>query len=170
MEVKIYCDSGADITCLKEFFSVCTLYQYPYDSADHRNKKLIKKGVIKLARPSSKTPWENLHSTWDESDFTWDEPDSLFFTDLEKLIYQNSKKNKQKLFEDVLHLDSACMTGCNIFITSDKHDIVSKRVEIEGLCGMKVFWSHKESEELIKYIQSLLIINSMLSSGINVLK
>lgn len=152
MKIKIYLDSGADISCLNNL--ECEFYQFPYDSPD-RPKRLIKKGIIKLAVPSE-TQWRDSNETWEESIFPWNEHcGSSHYEALLDLITHNSKKTKEALRRDVLHLDSAYKTGCCIFITSDK-DIFSKRLEIEILCNIKVFQSHKESKELVEYIQTII--------------
>ena len=161
MKIKIYCDSGADINCLKNFYSECEFYQFPYDSPD-RNKKLIKRGIIKLAVPSE-VQWQDCNQTWEESNFSCNESGSPLFARLADLIEQDSKKSAKELRRDVLHLDSAYKTGCHIFITSDM-DILSKRLEIEALCKIKVFQSHKESPKLIEYIQTIKCKNIIYSS------
>lgn len=153
MKIRIYCDTGADINCLKSFYSECEFYQFPYDSPD-RNKKLIKQGVIKLALPSE-AQWQDCHQTWEESNFSWDESGSDLLTDLIALLKKDSKKSTEELRKDALHLDSAYKMKCHILITSDM-DILSKKLDIYRLCKIKVFQSHKESEELIKHIQHLL--------------
>jgi hypothetical protein len=153
MKIKVYCDSGADINCLESFYLECEFYQFPYDSPD-RNKKLIKQGIIKLAVPSE-AQWRDSHQTWEESNFSWNESSSHLFTHLAALIKQDSKKSAAELRRDVLHLDSAYKMGCHIFITSDM-DILSKRLEIEALCKIQVFQTHKESPQLIEHIKTII--------------
>ena len=54
---------------------------------------------------------------------------------------------------DILHIDSAYKTGCQIFLTSDKKDIWSKRSDLEPLLSMKIFYSASESDLLIEHIK-----------------
>jgi hypothetical protein len=135
MMVKIYCDSGADISSLKEF-SHCEFYQFPYGS-EHRPKK-----KFKLAKPS-KTQWRDMHIPWNElNNVTWNDfSESDIFLQIMNIIGKSNRR-------DVLHIDSAYKTGCQIFLTSDKGDIISKRTEIESLCSIKIFHSPSEIEEL----------------------
>ena len=49
---------------------------------------------------------------------------------------------------DCQHLDSAYKAGCDLFLTSDKTDIWSKRESIEALLGLKVLHMPSEAELL----------------------
>ena len=151
-KIKIYNDTGASINELKEYYPYIEFYQFPYDSAD-RNKKAIKKGIIKLALPSE-AQWNDNHQTWRESNFTWEELPSKHFQLLKDLLEKNSKKPKEKIRRDILHLDSAVKMNCTIFITSDYEEVASNKKEIKNICGMEIFHIPEDSVKLIEYIQS----------------
>lgn len=142
-KIKIYCDNGADINVLKKKYPNNIIYfQYPYDS-NSRPKKLKKD----LAIPSALT-WATANTTWEESTFTWDDcQGSEIYTCIEKLV---GKSN----FKDILHLDSAYKTKCDIFLTSDKTDIANKN-ELEKICKYKIFF-HKAETEIIEYVEKLI--------------
>ena len=63
MKIKIYCDTGADIICLKPFYDFCEFYQFPYDS-HHRHKRFIRQGIMKLALASA-AQWRDSNETWE---------------------------------------------------------------------------------------------------------
>lgn len=143
IKIKIYCDSGANIKFLKTYFSCIEFYQYPYDSQDRPRKHRPK--VAK----ASNLCWKNANATWEEMQTPW--KDCCGSEVYESLIKIVGKSNH----EDILHLDSAYKEGCNIFLTSDKDDIWSKRCDIERICGFNIFL-HKDEESVKKYIDDLL--------------
>jgi len=57
-KVKIYCDSGADISKIRRI-EHCELYQFPYDSPLRPKKPLL------LAKPSA-AQWRDCHAAWME--------------------------------------------------------------------------------------------------------
>lgn len=123
--IKIYADTGADLTFLKPYKARLKIYQFLYDE-----NVLSKK--IHLAVPSEVT-WETAHITWKDFNFAWDEcVKSEKYEKIKKIIGKNNQM-------DILHLDSAYKTGCNIFLTADEKDIWSKKTELEPLLGLRVF-------------------------------
>ena len=143
-KIRIYRDSGADISILKSIASQCDFYQFPYDSPDRPKKKLL------LAIPSE-CPWQDWHVPWEESSGTsWEGMiGSTLYSEIEAIIGASNRR-------DVLHFDSAYKTGCHVFLTSDKGDIWSKRASLENLTGIKVFLTPFESEAALMYISTLL--------------
>jgi hypothetical protein len=150
-KIRIYADSGANIKCLDKYYSYIEFYQFPYDSA-HRPKKAIENGIIKLAL-SSDAQWQDSNQAWEESNFLWEELPTKYFQPLEH--FMKNKLSGQDIRRDVLHLDSAIKTDCEIFITSDYQHIASNKKEIKNICGIEVFLIPKELVELIGYIREL---------------
>lgn len=144
--IKLYCDSGANIKYLKKYKDL-EFYKYPYDK-NSRGKKL----KHKLPKVSELT-WEMANTTWEESTFTWGECEgSEKYEILLKMLTQEN-------IEDVLHLDSAYKTEVDIFITSDKDDIESKKEELEALLNFKIFF-HGDEAGIEQYIEGLQILKN----------
>lgn len=132
--LKVYCDSGADISGLKDLTEHLDHYQFPYDSG-HRPKKRPK-----LAVPSA-AQWQDCHITWGEAEFAPEEAaKSDVYSEIAQIIGPSNRR-------DILHIDSACKAQCQMLITADKRDIWSKRYLLEPLCNMKIF--HLPSEILL---------------------
>lgn len=139
--IKIYCDSGADIGALKPFADLIVLYQYPYDSK-HRNKKMEIEGLPILN-------WQYANTTWEESKVTWEYcKRSEIYDSIATIVGKLNDK-------DILHLDSAYKSGCCVFLTSDKKDISSKKLDLEPICKFKIFY-HKDEQQIRDYINRLL--------------
>lgn len=68
----------------------------------------------------------------------------------EKIVELLGLANKRV---DILHLDSAYKTECNIFLTNDKDDIWSHKVKLEELLGFRIFCI-SELGECLSYISS----------------
>ena len=141
-KVKIYCDSGADISKIRSI-EHCELYQFPYDSPYRPKKPLL------LAKPSA-AQWRDCHAAWMEfSEITWaDFCGSNLHSQMEAII---SSENRR----DVLHFDSAYKTACKLFLTSDKGDIWSKRDALESLTGIKIFHTPFEIERVVEHLSML---------------
>lgn len=142
--VKIYCDSGADISKLKKI-ACCKFYQFPYDSP-HRPKK-----PFLLAVPSA-AQWQDCHCFWDElKEITFDDFEgSDLYSEIEGIIGDENRR-------DVLHFDSAYKTECKIFLTSDKGDIWSNRSLLEERTGIKTFFTPSELKDILEYFKILKI-------------
>jgi len=55
---------------------------------------------------------------------------------------------------DAKHIDSAVMSGCEVFLTTDKDDIWSRRDEIARITGLRVLYMPDEWDALDALIQS----------------
>jgi hypothetical protein len=145
-KIQIYCDSGADISKLKYISTQWKFYQFPYDSPDSPKKPLI------LAKPSE-AQWRDCHLAWLElSDYTWsDFSGSPFYPQIEAIIGTGPEHRR-----DILHFDSAYKTECQIFLTSDKGHIWSKREVLELLTGIRTFYTPLEVKEDFVYLESLI--------------
>jgi hypothetical protein len=143
--IRIYCDSGADISKLKSFFVSCEFYQFPYDSPDRPKRPLL------LAKPS-KAQWRDCHAAWMEfSEITWDDfIGSSLHPQIEAIIGTGPENRR-----DVLHFDSAYKTACKVFLTSDKGNIWSKKDALESLAGIKIFHTPFELEGTLEYLSML---------------
>lgn len=142
--VKIYCDSGADISKLNSL-EHCKFYQFPYDSP-HRPKK-----PLLLAKPSV-AQWQDCHPAWNElTEITrGDFVGSSLHSEIESIIGIGPENRR-----DVLHFDSAYKTGCKIFLTSDKGHIWSKRTALEQLTEIKTFYTPLELETILAHLKTL---------------
>ncbi|HAB99100.1 MAG TPA: hypothetical protein DCE71_04690 [Parachlamydiales bacterium] len=142
-KIRIYLDSGADISKLKSIAPRCDFYQIPYDSPDRPKKKPL------LAVPSE-CQCRDWHVSWEESTPAWgDMTGSALHSEIEAIIGGSNRR-------DVLHFDTAYKTECLIFLTSDKGDIWSKRALLENLTGIKVLHTPFGSEQALTYISDLL--------------
>lgn len=140
-KIRIYCDSGADISKLKSIASQLELFQFPYDSP-HRPRK-----PLSLAQPSA-AQWNDCHAAWEEfSEITWNDfKGSSLHPQIETIIGTGPENRR-----DVLHFDSAYKTKCTVFLTSDKGDIWSKRTALESLTGIKTFCTPFELKAVLEY-------------------
>jgi len=139
--VKVYLDSGVGKKAFNKDFSFCEFIRFPYDIGN-RSKKAKKEPL--LAKPSG-VEWANNDLCLRECDFSWEEcAESEICMVICEIVGSQHKK-------DVLHLDSAYKSKVQIFLTCD-NDIVSKRCQLEKICGFKIFNPVKEYSKLIDYI------------------
>jgi hypothetical protein len=57
-KIKIYLDSGADITGIKSLYGQCIVFNAPYDSPYRR------KNITCSLLPSSQAQWHNANWSW----------------------------------------------------------------------------------------------------------
>ncbi len=131
----IYCDTGGYRKELKdmEHKGLIKLVQFHYEN---RNKN------INASAPPSSPTYEEMNYLWRELDnLTWDDlgKTSNKYDQITNLIGKGNRR-------DIKHLDSAYMANCDAFITSDKGDICSKRIEIYKLLNIQVFHFHSDWE------------------------
>ena len=126
--MNVYCDTGAyrsELAQLEESGTI-SLFQFKYEN---KNRKIKQR-----AEPS--------RATWSESKYTWSELGGLTWRDMERQSDLWSKIIKivgSQNATDAKHLDSAYMTKCVAFITSDKTDIGNSKNAIENLLGIRIF-------------------------------
>lgn len=53
---------------------------------------------------------------------------------------------------DAKHLDSAYKTGCSLFLTGDKGDIVAKKLALKDLLGIRVFCFQEDWNEFLSLL------------------
>ncbi|MBS0615476.1 MAG: hypothetical protein JSR58_02870 [Verrucomicrobia bacterium] len=149
-KIRIYCDTGADISKLKTTVPQCEFYQFPYDSPDRPKKPLL------LAMPSG-AQWRDCHAAWEEfSEVTWDDFKESDLYHQIKAVIGIGPENRR----DVLHFDSAYKTGCQIFLTSDKGHIWLKKIALESITKIKTFCTPFELKEILEHLTSLNLAES----------
>ena len=140
--MKIYCGNGACPAELKELQKIgaVELIMFKYEN---KNRHIKNSG-----QPSAAT-WKDLGNyTWNDVPGTWDDyRESEKYKEIINIIDLENKR------VDILHLDSAYKSKADAFITNDKDDILSYRVELEKALGFKFFHT-SEIEELVKYVTS----------------
>ncbi|MCP4493753.1 MAG: hypothetical protein GY820_41595 [Gammaproteobacteria bacterium] len=137
--LKVYCDTGGYRKELKALVAngKIELYQFQYEN---RNRH-----IANIAEPSK--------PTYQEMNYTYAELDGITYADLSK---QSDKFGEittligSRSERDIKHLDSAFQTKCEIFVTSDKGDICSKKAEIFGLLGIRVIHFQDDWDQLIE--------------------
>ena len=138
--MKIYCDTGAflqELKCLQDR-GIIELYTFKYEN---KNKRIKKSGL-----PSKATYNDLKNYTYNDlkgirlSDFSGSEK-------YEQIVSVLGLENRI----DILHLDSAYKNKCEVFLTSDKHDIWLKREELLVILGMRIFHV-AEIKKCIDYI------------------
>lgn len=140
--VKIYCDTGGYPQGLKSYErqGMVEIIMFPYENV---NKKIRRKGKPSQAR------WSDLNNfTWKDMNGSWsDYIGSNKFEKIKKIIGSEN-------YEDILHLDSAYKSGCKVFFTRDRNDIINKRDELEKLLDIKIYHPNNDWEVFEKYIKN----------------
>lgn len=140
--MRVYCDTGAYLKELGELerAGVVSVHQFKYENRSRR----ITKGAV----PSDLKYGDFINYTYGElkttevlSTLTYDELGGINskFVEIEQIVGRSNRKDAQ-------HFDSAHMTGCKAFLTTDKNDLWSKREALQALTGVRVF--HVPSEWL----------------------
>lgn len=148
--LRVYCDTGAftDILASLEQQGKLTIYQFKYEN---QNRKLRRSGI------PSDLQYEDLKN------YTYD--DFANIETLKELTYDQLGGVNSKIGEvlsivgrynrrDAQHIDSAQMTGCTVFLTSDKADIWSKRDRLHKIFGLRVFLMPGELTEFVSFVES----------------
>ena len=134
--LKVYCEHSAISGKLRAHQRAgrIELVHFPYDP-DSRSKHLKRLATPSLAQ------WRDMNVKWEELNFAWNDfTGSAHFQRIVSILGPDNRC-------DVLHVDSAFKTGCQIFVTCD-NDILSKRKELESLLGMKFFHPNADEAEL----------------------
>lgn len=140
--MKIYCDTGG--------------YQKAF-------KTLQRNGLVELCTFQYENKNKHIADSGIPSNATYADLKNYSYSDLSEISYSDfsgSDKYTQILSilglenrVDILHLDSAYKSQCEIFVTSDKHDILLKREELSKLLGMRIF-QITELQDCIDYIET----------------
>ncbi len=147
--LHVYCDTGAYVASLAplEASGKIALYQFMYENRTRR----IRRGAI----PSNIAYDDLKHYKYDEfgtvdvlKDLTYDQLGGVNsrFSEIQAVVGTSNRRDAQ-------HIDSAWMTGCTIFLTSDKGDIWTKRSAIHELLGLYVFLIPAELEQFLVTVE-----------------
>lgn len=139
--LRVYCDTGAYRSELSELErgGAIQVYQFKYEN---KNRKILHRALP--SRP-----------TWTETKYTWNELAGLTWNDMGRqserwpAILSLIGKNHTV---DAKHLDSAYMDSCQVFLTSDKGDIVTHRYPLEQLLGLKVLHYREDWNEFLSLL------------------
>jgi hypothetical protein len=148
--MRVYCDTGAYIKALGELerSGVISVHQFKYENRSRR----ITKGAI----PSDLKYGDFINYTYDElktteviSTLKHDELGGINsrVAEIQEIVGPHNRKDAQ-------HFDSAHMTGCKAFLTSDKGDLWSKRQALEALTGVRVFHMPSEWPAFVAYAKN----------------
>lgn len=140
--MKIYCDNGACPDELKRLQKdgVVKLYMFKYEN---KNRHIKNSG-----KPSSATWADMKNYTWNDAPGAWkDYKRSDKYNEIVAIVGLENKR------VDILHLDSAYKSECDVFITNDKDDIWKYREKLQELLGLRVFHT-SQMVELSYYIAS----------------
>jgi hypothetical protein len=148
--MRVYCDTGAYLKELGELerAGLVSVHQFKYENRSRR----ITKGAV----PSDLKYGDAINYTYDElkttevlSTLTYDELGGINSkcAEIEEIVGRLNRKDAQ-------HFDSAHMTGCTAFLTSDKGDLWSKREALQALTGIRVFHVPSEWPEFEAYARN----------------
>lgn len=148
--LQVYCDTGAYVRGLRDLerSGSISVHQFKYENRSRR----IRKGAV----PSDLRYGDSIQYTYGElkitevlKDLTYDQLggiNSRFAEILEIVGVQNRT--------DAQHLDSAQMTSCKVFLTSDKGDIWSQRELLFAAIGLRIFHVSSEWDDFLSYVQN----------------
>ena len=141
--MKVYCDTGAYSHDLRDMerLGEIKVFQFKYENKNKRIKN--------IATPSQPT-WEQPKYSWSElGGLTWADAGrrSKKWPEITTLIGASNKTDAQ-------HLDSAFMSECEAFLTSDKGDIVAHAEKLQTMLGMKVFHVPNQWADFVVYVRA----------------
>lgn len=138
--IKVYCELGALTSELKNLhqMGVIELMNFPYEG---RTKKMIQPSVPSLVTADC------TYLTAD-SDILISECEPSDKYDQIRSIIGNHEM-------DVRHIDTAYKNGCQILLSNDKDDIVSKAMELNELLEIRVLHHMENWDEFMKLVDDL---------------
>lgn len=146
--LRVYCDTGAYVKLLGplEAQGLIAVHQFKYENRSKR----IRRGAV----PSDLRYRDLANYTYDDlgkvevlKDLTYKQLGGINskFKELLEIVGHANRRDAQ-------HLDSAQMTGCKVFLTSDKDDIWSNRESISLLTGLTVFHVQAEWDQFVAFV------------------
>ena len=146
--LPIYCDTGGYDARLAELESGrrIVVHQFKYENKSRR----IRRGAL----PSNLRYIDSSAYTYDDlkkdeylKTVSWDQlrDATTRFAEILSIVGTQNRT-------DAKHLDSAFMTGCKAFLTSDKADIWAHRGALQHLTGMRIFLVSTEWNEFVGYL------------------
>jgi hypothetical protein len=142
--MKIYCEHGALSSYLKTLRSEgkIELIHFPYDPESRTRH------IAPAAMPSE-AQWQDMNMTFDELDITFNDfKGSEHLLEICRIIGAGNRR-------DILHVDSAYKTGCQVMVTADR-DILDHKTELEALLGLRIVHPENDEAELKVFISSAL--------------
>ncbi len=139
MPPKIYSEPGALSKHLRELqhLGTVTLVHFSFDPGSHTGK------ILHEASPSG-AQWRDVGYTWDQLGqlgITWDDLKARGrIAEIQAIIGPENRR-------DVLHVNSAYLSGCIAMVTRDQ-DILDHRPALESLLGLR-FFDPDSDEDLI---------------------
>jgi len=145
MPLKLYCEPGALTKELRSLQSegLVRLVHFSFDPGS------ITKKISHEASPAGAL-WKDLGLTWKQLNdlgVTWADLDVRGrIAEIEGIIGPNHRR-------DVLHVNSAYVTGCPAMVTRDS-DILSHRSALEALLSVKFFHPDEDAGGLLAFVSS----------------
>jgi len=149
--LKVYCDTGGYAKELRLLVKegLVELCQFKYE-----NRSKIQSGAV----PSDLRYSNRAQYTYDDlradrflSNVTGDDVRSALraskFQEISAIVGPQKRVDAQ-------HLDSAYMSNCRVFLTSDFDDIASKRGELGPLLWLNIFLVVPEWEKFLAFVHS----------------
>jgi hypothetical protein len=146
--LRVYCDTGgyrSELAAL-ENRGVIQVCQFKYENRNRR----IRRGAT-----PSKPSWTQLKYQWTElrratpgfEELSWNSlgKHSERFSEILAIIGAHNRADAQ-------HIDSAYASGCSVFLTSDKDDILSKRSALRSVTGMMVLHVKDDWNEFLQMV------------------
>ena len=127
---------------------VISVHQLKYENRSRRISKGAIPSDLKYDDPINYT-YDELGTTEGLSTLTYDELGGVnsSFIQIQEIIGPQHRTDAQ-------HFDSAHMSGCKVFLTSDKGDIWSKRGPLYALTGIRVFHIPSEWAAFLAHVQN----------------
>ena len=142
--IRVYCDTGGYVKALSELESegLIKLHQFKYENRSRQ--------IRNIAIPSDLKYDELKNYTYDElTGLTYDELGGVN-SKLARIMEIVGANNRT----DAQHIDSAQMSGCSVFLTSDKGDIWSKRDALAAITGLAIFHVTAEWEQFLGLVRN----------------
>ncbi len=149
-ETRVYCDTGGyrkELRVLEQSGRI-SLHQFKYEN---------RKGKTSYGAIPSNTQYGDFYNyTYGElsnlnpdSPLTYDQLSAGIDSKYSRILKIVGAHNRR----DAQHLDSAQMTKCKIFLTSDKGDIWSKRDQLFSATGLRIFLMPSEWNDFLAYLE-----------------
>ena len=142
--IKVYCEHNSHRPWLRlwQRAGMIQLVRFPYDRHSYN------RSCTRHAVPSAAT-WQGMNLTYEQcGNLRWDSAaGSDRFQEIAAII---GSKN----FADVLHVDSASKSGCQLVLSGDKDHIIENGDRLHALLGIR-FFHPNDREAIEQYLVSL---------------
>lgn len=139
---QVYVEHGAlrDELWSLQRKGVIELVTFPYESKNRRIKRQAIPSAARIGDLGFVTIGELQCRIGDFSP-------SNFYGDILRIVGQQSRR-------DALHIDSAYKSDCKAFFSRDKKDILSNRVELEPLLGIRFFHPDEDWNQFLAFLRT----------------